>query len=309
MNYENTENFNRLMNDFYSINPKSVQGTRNLSYQHYRRILYQLIYSRFEFVNIPKNWDIDYIRDVLFQEGIMSICQTELGVLALRGGYYGVNVYEKPTHMTIANPVLGTLTKMIGVDCEPLYFEFINNGYMSFEPIVKRYALLLAQIDCSLNVSLMNSRVAHMFVGSSKNDLKSIQKAYDKVSNGEPSIFMLKSDNGFDIESKPYFNNVKNSYIGNDILITKQTILNEFCTEIGIENANTQKRERLVTDEVNSNNELTYARVNMYIDSINACFERAREIFPEIGNVHVKLRESVTHEIEQAENEIVKGVE
>lgn len=286
------KSFNRLMNDFYSIEPKSVQGTRNLSYQHYRRKLYQLIYSRFDFQNVPENWDIDYIRDVLFQEGVMSICKTDLGVLCLRGGYYGINVYEKPTNMTIANPILGTLERTIGVDCEPLYFEYMNTSYMSMESIVKRYALLLAQIDCTLNVSLMNSRVSHFFTAKDKNTLKSMQQAYDKVSNGEPSIFMIRDGDYGDIESKPYFNNVKNTYIGNDIIITKQSIINEFCTEIGLNNANTDKRERLNTDEVNANNEQIYTLLEMWVDTINSCFERASAIFPEIGTVTCKIRET-----------------
>lgn len=287
---KSNKEFNRMISDYYSINPKNVQGTRNLSYVYYRRKLYQLIYSRFIFENFPENWDIDYFRDVLFQEGLLSICKTDLGVLCLRGGYHGINVYEKPTNMIITNPVLGSIERTIGIDCEPVYFEYMNNKFNSVESIVKRYALLLAQIDCSLNVSLMNSRIAHFFTASDKNTLKSMQLAYDKVSNGEPSIFMLKQSDYGDIESKPYFNNVKNAYIGNDILLTKQTIMNEFCTEIGLNNANTDKRERLNTEEVNANNEQTYTLVNMWIDTINSCFDKAREIFPEIGSVRCKLR-------------------
>lgn len=298
MSYQETANqqFNKLVENYYSINPREVSGTRNQSYYYYRRKLYQMIYSRFKFKNLPKNWDIDYIRDNLFQRGVMCVTHTELGVLCLRGSYNGLNVYEKPTEMMISNPVLGTLQRKIGVDCEPVYFEYFNQSYDTMENIVNRYALLLAQIDASINTTLINSRVAHVFTSSSKNALKSMKKAYDEVTGGSPSIFMLNNGEEYDVKTAPYFNNVKNTYIANDILLTKQTIVNEFCTEIGLNNANTDKRERLIVDEVNANNEYTYTMINMWIDTLNACFKRCTKLFPQIGNITVELAKTPLNE-------------
>lgn len=300
MSKKKSTEFKRMLNDYFSVNPKEVNGINNMSFLYYRKLLYQIVYSRFNFVDFPKNWDKDYFRDVLFQEGVISICKTKLGVLALRGGYSGVNVYEKPTDMIIANPVLGGFTRTIGVDCTPLYFEYFNKNYSNIEMIIRRYALLLSQIEASFNTTLFNSRVAMMFTSSSKSALKTAQSLYDKVSQGEPALFMLE-DNENELSTKPYFNNVKQSYIGNELLITRQTIINDFCTFIGINNANTQKRERLNTDEVNANNEMTYTLVNLWIDNMNECFDRARELFPEI-----KTRVELNRE-EVDVNEFISG--
>lgn len=285
------EQYRRMLEDAFSVNPKEVDGINNLSYFFYREYIYQMIYSRFIFKGFPSSWDLDYFREVLFKEGIISVCETDVGVLALRGGYSGVNIYNKPTEMIISNPVLGSFTRKIGIDCMPVYFNYSNTEYPSMESIVKRYALLLAQIDASLNVTLINSRVAMAFTSSNKQVVTTAKKMYDKVSSGTPAVFAVleedKTGNG--LTSQPFFNNVKNTYVGVDIYVTKQSILNELYTLIGIKNANTQKKERLVKDEVNSNNVATYTLIDLWKDNLQDCFNRVNDIFPNI-NVTVEIR-------------------
>ena len=52
-----------------------------------------------------------------------------------------------------------------------------------------------------------------------------------------------------------FWNNVKQSYVANDIMDTKRRIMAEFLTEVGLKVSNTETRERLVSDEVNSQEE------------------------------------------------------
>lgn len=279
----------RMLREYYSIDPTLVDGVGNTSFMYYRQYLYELIYSRFIFVDFPMTWDKDYFRQCLFNEGVISICNTDYGVLALRGGVSGINIYEKPTEMIISNPVLGSFTRRIGIDCEPVYFEYFQNGITSMENIVRRYAVLLAQTDASLNTTLINSRVAMTFTSKSDTALKTAKKMYDNVTRGVPALFMLTDKKDDELSTQPYFNNVKNTYVGNDILLTRQSIINDFCTHIGISNANTDKRERLIKDEVNANNEMTRTLINMWLETINDCFDRARQLFPEL-KVKCELR-------------------
>lgn len=290
--------YNRMLSRYFSIEPSQLQGTRNTTFFFYRRYLYQLIYSRFEFENFPEMWDIDYFRDVLYQDGNIGVCDTVYGVLALQCGHTGINVYSKPTQLIFSNVVLGNFNRRIGKDCELIYFEYMNQGYASMNDIVTRYAVILSQCDGSLNSTLMNSRIASVFTSPKKGVLNSLKAMYDKVTAGEPAVFMLRTNEN-DSATLPYFNNVKNTYIGNDILDTKLRILNEFCTVIGIRNSNTQKKERLITDEANANNEMTYSLLQLWVDNLNRCFDNVREIFPEIRTrVYIK-------EIEVTDDELV----
>ena len=273
-------NFNRLIAEYFSIDPTMVNGTGNLTFNHYRRYLYQLVFSRFKFNELHEAWDIAYIRDTLFQWGYMGIVTTEVGTMALQCGYSGVNYALKPTQIVISNPVFGIFNRRIGLDGELLYFEYLNQNFNGMENIIRRYALLLAQCDASLNVNLMNSRVAMAITGSNKRAINSAKKMYDEVTRGNPAVFALW-DKDAEINTT-LFNNVKNSYVGNDLLQTKQTIMNEFRTIIGLNNSNTEKRERLVTDDAHANDETTRTLIEMWCDNLNQCFDRVRNWDPTI---------------------------
>jgi hypothetical protein len=71
-----------------------------------------------------------------------------------------------------------------------------------------------------------------------------------------------------------------------------------FDTEIGIPNANTDKRERLVTDEVNSNNAETASKAELWLDELKTGCEKANKMFDLKLSVdwrHDPMKEGVTH--------------
>ena len=73
--------------------------------------------------------------------------------------------------------------------------------------------------------------------------------------------------------------NVKNTFIGNDVSLLKQTIWNEFLTEIGIPNFNRDKRERMITDEVNANNTETAFSMSHWLETIRGGMDKANKMF------------------------------
>lgn len=295
---KNDIGYQNLVGNYFSVNPKNVEGLNNTSYFYYRNQLYLKIFSLFTFENLPDTWDIDYLRDNLFRNGIMACVEKDGVNYCLNCGYTGINVYNKPTKVMISNTVLGTFERTIHKDCELLYINYLNGHFLSCERIVNRYALLLAQCDGSLNVNLINSRVAHVFIGETDAQIKSYKKMYDEISNGKPCAFIKNSKNGTPLDnSKLDILNVKNTYVANDILLTKRTIMNEFLTEIGINNANTNKRERLVTDEVNANDEETNALLMLWKDTMTKCFDKINAMFD--TNIKVKVNENVIKRLKE----------
>jgi hypothetical protein len=190
----------------------------------------------------------------------------------------------------IANPVLGNFNRTIGKDGELIYFNRVDGMYIGLEPLVKRYALLLSQCDGSVNATLMNSRVRHVFEGTNDAEVQTYKKMYDEVSQGKPAVFLKKGKTDLK-ESNFNFLNVKNTYIGNDIMLTKRTIMNEFLTEIGINNRNTDKRERLTTDEVAVNDSETAANVILWLDTMRRQLDKVNKLFN--TNITVELNKHV----------------
>lgn len=306
MSKKQSQAFRDLVSGFFHHNPKSVNDMTNNSFFYYQFQLMTKLKSVLTVEGYPNNWNIDNMWDVLLKNGYIPIVKTDIGTLALEGGFFGQNMYYMPTNVLVNNPVLGNIDKKIGEDGELLYINYEYNTFQGVMSLINRYAVLLANIDCSLNVSLYNSRVAHVFEASTDAEVKSLEKMYDDVSNGNPAVFLKKGSRSLTTNETNSFLNVKNTYIGNDLLLTKKSIMNEFLTEIGINNANTDKRERLNSDEVNANNTEVRCTIMRYIDSLNECARKINENpnFNDITNLHFSINSRVIDTIKQETGDI-----
>lgn len=265
--------FQDLIRNFFARKPKDVSGIANTSAAYYRQWMIKKIFGRFEFSGIPDNWDMDYMLECLFIDGLFCITDTSMGILPLQCGVTGINVFNHPTEAIIANPVLGNLRRIIDEDCVivKLQFDYKGVGWM-----LDRYSALLAMCDSSISVNLLNSKVTFIGLASSKAQSESMKKMYDMISMGEPAVFV----NGDQInQEKFFFNNVKQNFVADDIQLLKRKIINEFLSEIGINNANLDKRERLNSEEVNANNEEMYCNVEHWLENIKEGFNGANRLY------------------------------
>ena len=73
--------------------------------------------------------------------------------------------------------------------------------------------------------------------------------------------------------------NLHEVYIASDVLSDMRKIEAMFDTDIGIPNANTDKRERLVTDEVNANNIETASKCAMWLEQLQESVKRTNDMF------------------------------
>ena len=62
-------------------------------------------------------------------------------------------------------------------------------------------------------------------------------------------------------------------------LADMRKIEQQFDTDIGIPNANTDKRERLITDEVNANNVETATRCELWLEELKKGCEKVKTMF------------------------------
>lgn len=294
--------FNKYIK-YMTKEPKSVEGHNNTSYFYYYDKLMKMIYTIFKFDNVPPYWNMPYFKEKLFNRGVLAVVDTSAGVLPLECSYDGINIWGMPVYFNINNVVLGNLRGKIGEDGELIYFSVVENTYKSMVQLVDRYASLLANIDGSLNTTLINSRIAQVFEANSNSQLKVMEKVYDQISNGKPAVFVRK--NGEEPFEHAIFNNVKNTYIGNDLIITKQSIFNEFKSEIGINNSNTQKKERLITSEVKNNKEELNSNIYEWYYNLSDCINKVNAMFK--LNISVSFNEDVVN-IKGDTKEVVDNV-
>ena len=108
------------------------------------------------------------------------------------------------------------------------------------------------------------------------------KKFYDAVANGQPAIAIGKelADDQGRPRWTPFQQDIKSTYIAGDLLRDLRTIENRFDNDIGIPNANTEKRERMIVDEVNANNVETYSKCELWLEQLRESCERANAMFP-----------------------------
>ena len=81
----------------------------------------------------------------------------------------------------------------------------------------------------------------------------------------------------------------KQNFIADDIQLLKRKIINEYLTDIGINNTNLEKRERLTDDEVNANNDEVLANIQHWYDNISEGIKRVNEHYS--LNISCKIRD------------------
>ena len=275
---------------FLREEPKNVHGEFTWTNAYYWEWGLKKILSRFELVNIPNEWDVNYFWSHLFLDGAIAILDTELGVIPLRCGYTGLNVWDRPTDIIIANHLLGSFQRKIGVDGALIHLQY---NYQSVSPILQRFSTLLAMCDSAISVNLMNSKVAFIGFVDDPAQARTMQKMYDDISAGVPAVFLRKSQ----VNTENFmFNNVKQSFIADDVMLVRRKIVNDFLSDIGINNANLDKRERLNEQEVNANNEEVRFNVLNWLDTIQEGLDVANRLYG--LQLKIALRE-VTTETEQ----------
>ena len=267
-------------NAYNAVQSPSTVHCRNTRLQRfYQRYLLQKAIAVFDW-QLPETWDRDYFLYTLYAYGYCAVINTEkFGVIPQWGALGGYNVFYRPTYIIVTNPLIPELVKpTIGIDCTIIKLQPDYGGIMD---LVNYYADMMALCAESVGINLINSHVATVFPAANKSMAESYKKAFDKVASGEPAVVLDKSlfdDAGRPVWT-PFQQNIRNEYIATDILLDMKKIEAQFDTDIGIPTANTEKRERLIVDEVNSNNVETALRPSLWLQELKQAVQETKDMF------------------------------
>jgi hypothetical protein len=261
------------------VSPSTMKVHNTGLYRQFQRYLLQEAMSPFKFT-FPETWAKDYVLYVLYLWGYFAIFNTDkFGVIPQQCGLYGYDVFYRPTHCIITNPLFReTYYPKIGKDCTLIKLQPDYGGIMD---IVSYYAEMMALCSESVAVNLVNSKLSYVFFAQGTKEGEEVKKIYDQVGAGEPCVVVDKKFRGEDgtLAWEMFDRNVKNNYIASDILSDMKKIKAMFDTEIGIPNTNTDKKERMITSEVLSNNVETLSKCELWLEELQARFEEARNMF------------------------------
>lgn len=250
--------------------------------EYFREYLLQKAMSVVKW-NLPEEWDESFFMDTLYRYGYLAIINTDkYGVIPMNCSLGGYNIFYRPSYAIIANPLLPSYPDQI-IDKDCVIFKLQPN-YQSIMDLVNIYASQMAVAVSSANINMLNSRMAYAFGAEDKNSAESFKKAADQAMSGKPFVVVDKKMFGDKKNGKPlavpfFTQNVGQNFIAPEIMDVLKTLENEFATAVGLPNANTDKKERMIVGEVNANNVETCTRIDMWMDSWQKSCNKVKKMF------------------------------
>lgn len=262
-----------------SVQPANQHVLNTQTGRFYQRYLLKKALAVFNW-KLPEWWDENYFLYILYCRGYLAVFDTDqFGVIPQECGLQGYNVFYRPTDAVIANPLLpGIQRKRIDSECVLMQLQPDYTGILD---LCAHYAEKMSLASSAINQNLWHTRIATVFFAGSDAEQQSVKKAYDRMTSGDPMVVVHKNlrDADGNLKYEVFNRDVKSSYIISDLIADLRKIEAEFDTRVGIPNANTDKRERLITDEVNANNVETTILSDLWMDSIQDGIKKVKDMF------------------------------
>lgn len=269
----------------------------NGTYIQYFNRLVELSVSMFEWQGLPETVDPRYLELHLFQNGSMVYFRDEvMGDLCLdciansqfdvygnpisRRAYSSYNQYQK------------TLNESDSV--------IIWNNYLRQPSVldVKMFAKRLYNLDRIIDVNA-NAQKTPVLVQGTEKQRTTLVNLYKEFDGNAPFIF---GDKNLDLNSLRAIS-TNAPYVADKLYQLKTQIWNEALTYLGISNLNIQKKERMITDEVQRNQGGTIASRYSRLESRREAVVKINRMFGTDISVDYREDLQITNENEDNTDE------
>ena len=239
-----------------------------------------------------------FLEQVLYEDGracFVKDIKNGLGYLALRVNPSDkLNVYELPIQV-----MAWSLGYNERYDFDDVIYIMNNELQKPTLEFMELFAYRLYDTERITDTNLNAIRTPVLIEGDTKTIL-TLKNVYMQYSGNMPFIFGNKQ---FDISNKLNVLKTDAPYLVDKLDVHKHQIFNDALTILGIDNANTDKKERLIVNEVESNEDL----VNYYLN----CWYKTRkkacdDINKKFGlNIEIVLNKDVIDLLNETENDII----
>ena len=257
----------------YRRQPNVARERKKVIEDMYFRIISELSTNRFKWKNLPNTVDERYLEMTLFQSALCVFYEdTNFGYLALRGSGGGRwNMYDTPTSFTVTGNQF--VNQVIPADkCVPIWG---NRLRIPESDVVMVYATRLAEMDITIEVNARQMRRGYVITAdeSERLSFENIMRQHDE---GQATVYGTRH---LDMSKISFFPSAPNENAVVNMQVAKSKVWNECMTLLGINNANQDKRERLVASEVDANDEQVESTRNSALKARAAAAEAINRRF------------------------------
>lgn len=244
-------------------------------YQMYYRRLTEISAQRFTWIGLPDSVDERFIEMTLLHHGlVVYFHHKDLNrQLAMRGTPNGVlNVYDNPTSFRVIGNGL-TSIELSPKHCVPIWPNYMR---IPESDVVRYWARRLAEFDRTVDINMMQQRKPFLVSGSETQRL-TLANAYKNIADGDFAIY-TSEDMALNESIQAFNTGIDKDLVLNGI-IAKKKIWDEAMTMLGIDNGNQEKKERMISAEIDANDGQILAARNVAMNERRKAAESINQMF------------------------------
>lgn len=276
------------------------------TYIDYLERMKKIALSMFEWVNLPDSMNARYLEMCLYYKGQAALLYDDnygfINTQAADSGY--INIYGLPTLLNCFSYSFNAKRNLYVPDSGEGKNEeciLVMNTYERIPTCatIELFAMRLAEATRSCDINVAAQRTPVMIL-TDKNQELSMRNMYAQYEGNSPVIFGDR--NQLNLDSIKAMK-TDAPFVAKDIMEYKTQIWNEMLTSLGVSNLS-EKRERLVTSEVDSNNELVNLNLQSFLAPRKQACKEFNQKFGLTGDkaIDVKVRSDLYNIIKQAES-------
>lgn len=267
--------------------------------------------SIFEWVNLPKTMNSQYLEKCLYYLGQATLLKDDkYGFINTRCSSNGyINIYGFPSSFNCYSYEYQSTRKLYvysdKIDENKQYNEciLVQNNWERIPTAgsMELFALRLFEAERTCDVNIKAQKTPVLVTINEKQRLL-MENLYSQYDGNAPFIFgdkqQLNPDTLRVLKTDAPF-------IADKVMDYKKEIYNEALTYLGINNIMIDKKERLVADEANSNNELINMNLQSYLAPRQEACKNFNELFGFTGTdkeISVRVRSDLHNIIKNTES-------
>lgn len=268
--------------------------------------------SMFEWINLPSSMNAEFLERCLYEYGKASLLKTnEYGFINSKCVSNGnLNIYMLPTSLHCYSTDSLDVTRKLynGFKDENTddyeYCVLVKNTYdmTPTESTLQLFALRLYEAERTCDVNIKSQKTPTIILGDESLRL-AMKNLFLKYDGNEPVIYADKKQIGTDTFKVL---STEAPFIADKIMEYKKQIWNEALTYLGINSLSTEKKERLITDEANSNNELINLNLQARLLERKKACKQFNELFGLTGEnaIDVRVRSDLRNVIKNLDSSV-----